>query len=121
MYGVKINANQEGLVSMGQVDWSSSSGVKQIQQAVNADNVDVVALRQSKTGQRGIDLWMDDEALFSTQISVWRLIWYGIEVGTVVGNSFLVLAVDAKGASHGLSKAISQEVLINLRLEPWEG
>jgi hypothetical protein len=121
MYAVKINANQNGLVSMEQVGWSSSSGVKQIQQAVNANNVDVIALRQSKTVQRGIDLWMDDEALFSMQISVWRLIWYGIEIGTVVGNSFLVLAVDAEGASHGLSKVTLQEVLVNLRLEPWEG
>lgn len=121
MYAVKINANQDGLVSMEQVDWSTSSGVKQIQRAVIANNVDVIALRQPKTGQRGIDLWMDDEALFSAQISVWRLIWYGIEVGTVVGNSFLVLAVDAEGASYGLSKATSQEVLINLRLEPWAG
>ncbi|TYC49056.1 hypothetical protein ESZ50_07365 [Weissella muntiaci] len=121
MYAVKINANQNGLVSIEQVDWSTSSGLKQIQQAVNANNVDVIALRQSKIGQRGIDLWMDDEALFSAQISVWRLIWYGVEVRTAVGNSFLVLAVDAEGASHGLSKATLQEVLVNLRLEPWEG
>lgn len=91
MHAVKININQDGLVSVEQVDWSPNSGMKQIQQAVNVNNVDVIALRQSKTGQRGVDLWMDDEAFFSAR--VWRLIWCGIEIGTVVGNNFLVLAV----------------------------
>lgn len=30
MHAVKINTNQDGLVSVEQVDWSLNSGVKQI-------------------------------------------------------------------------------------------
>ncbi|GAK30152.1 hypothetical protein WOSG25_012490 [Weissella oryzae SG25] len=64
---------------------------------------------------------MDDEAFFSAR--VWRLIWCGIEVGTVAGNNFLVLAVDKikvlvsqneKEPAHPLSSGVRSSGL------PWQ-
>lgn len=104
------------------IDWPGENPLEDIRKAVDAQVVTVVSLREPTQDRLGLDMWLDDEGLYSSDSpQIWNMVFGNDVITPVAGGHFLILGVDMDGNSHGLSNAEATAAMLLTQFIPFGG